>query len=169
MPAGYVTLNILDGDGTTRTARFMSSDGTTGGLLYSPAVLTTSAGVEIGLAPSATDAGLSKAEISSTASYNATVLKASAGNLYELDVINTAAYDIFLKFYNKATTPDPSADSATRVWTIPLKANGGSFSKSWPNGRYFDTGIGYVITKLVAATDETVIVALDALGSVEYK
>lgn len=33
MAAGLVTLNILDGDGVTRTARFMSSDGTTTGTL----------------------------------------------------------------------------------------------------------------------------------------
>lgn len=47
MAAGFVTLNILDGDGLTRTARFWSSDGTTSGLLYPPAVLATPAGIEI--------------------------------------------------------------------------------------------------------------------------
>lgn len=39
MAAGLVTLNILDGDGTTRTARFWSSDGTSAGLLFPLAVM----------------------------------------------------------------------------------------------------------------------------------
>jgi hypothetical protein len=47
MAAGFVTLNILDGDGTTRTARFWSSDGTSAGLLYPAAVLTDGTGAVI--------------------------------------------------------------------------------------------------------------------------
>lgn len=47
MAAGLVTLNILDGDGTTRTARFWSSDGTTAGLLYPPAVALDAAGAPV--------------------------------------------------------------------------------------------------------------------------
>jgi len=47
MPAGLVDIDIKDGNGVTRVARFMSSDGTVTGDLYPPAVLVTSAGVEI--------------------------------------------------------------------------------------------------------------------------
>jgi hypothetical protein len=47
MAAGFVTLNILDGDGTTRTARFWSSDGTTSGLLYPPALLSDGTGAAL--------------------------------------------------------------------------------------------------------------------------
>jgi hypothetical protein len=50
MAAGLVTLTIIDGDGTERTARFWSSDGTVNGMLYPPAVLIDSTGTEISFA-----------------------------------------------------------------------------------------------------------------------
>lgn len=45
MAAGFVTVNFIDGGGTTRTGRFWSSDGTIGGLLYPAPVLGDQAGV----------------------------------------------------------------------------------------------------------------------------
>jgi hypothetical protein len=47
MPAGFVTLNIKDGDGTTRTARFWSSDGAATGLLIPEHVLVDGAEAEV--------------------------------------------------------------------------------------------------------------------------
>jgi len=47
MPAGLVDIDIKDGNGVTRTARFWSSDGTVTGDLYPPTILNTSAGTEI--------------------------------------------------------------------------------------------------------------------------
>lgn len=46
MAAGFTTRTVGDGNAGTFTARFYSSDGTTGGLLYPAPVLTDPAGVQ---------------------------------------------------------------------------------------------------------------------------
>jgi len=94
--------------------------------------------------------------VASASSNTATSLKASAGNIYEIDVFNVAAYDVFLKLYNKASAPTVGSD--TPVWTIPIKTGTG-YSRSFPFGRNFSTGIAYAITKLQADSDTTALAA----------
>lgn len=115
--------------------------------------------------PSATANGQTSSRVNSAASTNATNLKASAGQVGEVDVFNNAAYAVFLKFYNKASAPTVGTD--TPVWTIPVAAGGG-FSKSFPRGKTFATGIAYAITKLQADTDTTAVVAGDLTGSIDW-
>jgi hypothetical protein len=85
--------------------------------------------------------------------------------LINLDVFNVAAYDVFMKFYNKATAPVAGTDIP--VWTIPLKAGTG-FSRSFAGGKSFATGIGYAITKLQADSDTTAVVAGDVTGAIDW-
>jgi hypothetical protein len=109
--------------------------------------------------------GTTASRVVAAASTNATSLKASAGNIFEIDVFNVAAYDVFLKLYNKASAPTVGTD--TPVFTIPLKAGTG-YSKSFLYGRNFATGIAYAITKLQADSDTTVVVAGDLTGSIGW-
>lgn len=96
--------------------------------------------------------------VSAAASTNATSAKVSAGNLGLVSFKNNAAYDIFLKFYNKASAPTVGTD--TPVLTQCLPANSAGFL-DLPQYYYFSTGIAYALTKLVADNDTTVLVAAD--------
>jgi hypothetical protein len=117
------------------------------------------------LKPSSVAPGQSVARVVAAASTNATNLKASAGNLLNVDVFNVAAYTVFLKLYDKASAPTVGTD--TPVMTIPIPASTG-FSREYLYGRPFATGIAYAITKLQADSDTTVLVAGDATGSVSW-
>jgi hypothetical protein len=110
----------------------------------------------------ATANGGTASRVNAAASTNATSLKASAGQLYTIDVFNAAAYNVFLKFYNKASAPTVGSD--TPVMTIPVQAGGG-YSKTWSMGLPFATGIAYAITKLQADSDTTVVAAGDLTGN----
>lgn len=54
----------------------------------------------------------------STASTNAVVIKASAGRVYNFMAMNVANSHSYVKFYDMATTPNPSTD--TPDYIIPL-------------------------------------------------
>jgi hypothetical protein len=105
--------------------------------------------------------GYTKSRVNSAASTNATSVKASAGNVVSIDVFNNAAYAVFLKLYNKASSPTVGTDTPT--WTIPV-APGGGFSREFPAGDSFATGIAYAITKLQPDSDTTVVAAGDLTG-----
>lgn len=115
--------------------------------------------------PSATAGGQTSSRVNAAATTNATNLKASAGNILEIDVFNNAAYAVFLKIYNLATTP--TVGTSTIAWTIPIAAGTG-FSRSFPRGKPYATGIAYAITKLQADTDTTAVVAGDLTGSIDW-
>lgn len=115
--------------------------------------------------PSATANGSTSSRVVAAASTNATSLKASAGNITQVDLFNVAAYDVFVKFYNKGSAPSVGTD--TPVWTVPIKAGTG-FSREFAMGKSFATGIAYAITKLQADSDTTVVVAGDVTGSIDW-
>lgn len=115
--------------------------------------------------PRAAANGTTSSRVVAAASTNATSLKASAGNITEIDVFNVAAYDVFLKFYNKASAPTIGTD--TPVWTIPIKAGTG-YAREFALGKSFATGIAYAITKLQADSDTTVTVAGDVTGAIDW-
>lgn len=100
--------------------------------------------------------------VNSIATVNATSVKGAAGLLRSLDLFNTAAYTVYCKFYNKSTAP---SSSDTPVWTIPIPAGSG-FSKQWFVGMPFSIGIGYLITKNQADSDNTAVAAGDVTGNI---
>ena len=109
--------------------------------------------------------GTTDSRVNAAATTNATSLKASAGNIFSIDVANEASYDVFLKLYDKASAPTVGTD--TPVWTIPIYSKTG-FSRDFPRGRHFSTGIAYAITKLQADTDTTAVVAGDLTGTIGW-
>jgi hypothetical protein len=109
--------------------------------------------------------GITDSRVNAAASTNATSLKASAGNIFSIDVANENTYDVFLKLYDKASAPTVGTD--TPVWTIPVYSKTG-FSRDFPRGRHFSTGIAYAITKLQADSDTTVVAAGDLTGTIGW-
>jgi hypothetical protein len=146
--------------------RDVNANGRAAAASSAPVVLSTEDNTLLGrLLPTATASGATASRINAAASTNATSLKASAGQIYTIDVFNAAAYNVFLKLYNKASAPTVGTD--TPIMTIPIQAGGG-FSKTWPMGLTFGTGIAYAITKLQADSDTTVLVASDLTGNTTW-
>ncbi len=96
--------------------------------------------------------------LTSAASTNATVCKASAGQVYAVRAVNTTTTNYFLRMYNLAS--GPTCSSATGfVETIPVlgaATNGGGIAT--PNGavgQAYGTGIAFCLTGGGGSTDNT--------------
>lgn len=97
--------------------------------------------------------------INSAATTNSTLVKASAGTVYNVTASNIAASIRCLKFYNKASAPTVGTDIPILV--IPIAA-GGIINLDFGNlGARFTLGIALAITGAMADTDTTVIAASD--------
>lgn len=116
-------------------------------------------------------AGLT-ANITSTASTNATSVKGSAGTLYGLSLTNITTTIYYLRLYNLASAP--TCSSATGyVETIPIPpaaASGGAGGREvvYNIGKAFTTGIAYCLTGGPTSTDNTS-AAVGIYGSGLYK
>lgn len=99
---------------------------------------------------------------SAAATTNATVAKASAGEVIMVSATNTTASLKYLKIYNKATAPTVGTD--TPVMTIPLQPSNVPTTISIPGGFYCSAGIGYALTGAAADADTTALVAGDVVG-----
>jgi hypothetical protein len=101
-----------------------------------------------------------------TASNNQTLLKASTGNIYTIHITNYAAYACFFRLFNKSTAPVTGTDTNLYEWSIP--ANSSIDIPINDVGLKFATGIGFNITKLQAALDNTSLVAGDIQLTMAY-
>lgn len=97
------------------------------------------------------------ASVVTAATTNATVLKGSAGNLFELTVSNVTATACFLKLYSKATAPTVGTDIP--LVTIPIAANTTVPINFGAQGKRFGAGIALAVTAAAAATDTGATVA----------
>ncbi len=83
----------------------------------------------------------------STASTNATLVKASAGTIFNMAYANVSNEDIYIKFYNKASVPDPSVDTPAFIWpATKLSHDSIAFGI---NPMSFPTGIAFAIVSTV--------------------
>jgi hypothetical protein len=107
----------------------------------------------------ATSGGTSVCYITSAASTNATNCKASAGQLYGYDLVNTTTTIYYLRIYNLSSAP--TCSSATGfVRTIPVPPAGaagqaGGIARSLPVGEAYGTGLGFCLTGGGSSTDNT--------------
>ena len=114
--------------------------------------------------------------ISVSTGFDAQVIKASAGRLYGYIGWNFDATKLaFVKFYNKATAPDPSADAALLLWTHYIHPGAATASDqrsdcqyTFPHGLAFSNGIALVLTQ-GAGVDETAVDAGDVVVQLTYK
>lgn len=109
--------------------------------------------------------GLSIYRAIAGASTNAANIKNGAGMVYAIQVTNAAAYAVFVKLYNKASSPAVGTD--VPVMTIGVPANS-ALPWALPIGLAFATGISIAMTKLVADADTTVLVANDCVVNIGY-
>ena len=154
-----MTTQILDGTGTLRTVSDMG-DFMTANPVGAQAIAAARA-----MSPAITTDS-TKTRITSAATVNNTLVNAAARVLRSIDVYNEAAYSVYLKFYDKATTPVAGTD--VPFWTIPIPPNSG-YTKYWPFGIPLTNGLGYAITKLKADSDTTVIAASDVVGMLTWR
>lgn len=127
--------------------------------------LVDAGGNPIVFGPSAATNGLTTTPIRSLGTTNLVNLKATPGCIYEIDFYNNAAYDVWFKLYNLAAAPTLASDVPRWPIQVPTKTG---FSKSFANGRFFSVGISYAITKALANTDATAVVADDLVGTIDW-
>lgn len=97
-------------------------------------------------------------------------VKASAGQVYTVDMFNTSSTPVYVRLYNQTTTP-ASTDDANIKWRgiVPGSTAGAGFVKAWPLGLAFGTGIGIRWSAGIADTDTTVLTSSPTYGNVGYK
>lgn len=115
---------------------------------------------------SASESALSATAINSLATTNATVVKASPGDLYEVSLTNNTAAAKFFKFYNKASAPTVGTD--VPIFTISIPVNSQLSFEFGGQGKRFNLGIAYAITNLQPVSDTTAIAAGDVIGSLSW-
>lgn len=104
-------------------------------------------------------------KVLSAATTNATVVKASAGQIYGIQFVNTGAGWAFVKFYNKATAPTVGTDAVVEILGIPP---GGAREVNRPIGMPFAAGIAMAITGAYTDADTTAVTAGQVVGSIQY-
>jgi len=98
--------------------------------------------------------------VSAAASTNATVAKASAGDVFKIIGYNAAAALRYIKLYNKATAPTVGTDTPVMTLTIPASS---AFDIDLYS-LYFATGIGFAFTTAGADADTGALTAGDITG-----
>ncbi len=113
----------------------------------------------VGLVASTTG-GTTPYGLQSAASTNSTTVKASAGVLYGMNLINTTTTIYYLRTYDAASAPTcSSATNFVRSWPIPPAAaagGAGGVAVSLPvTGTQYSTGISFCLTGGGSSTDNT--------------
>lgn len=106
------------------------------------------------------------ASIASAASNNATNVKATAGVVYGWSLTNTTATIVYVKLYNKATSPTVGTDTPLVRIGVPATSTV-PFHDQF--GISFSLGIGYGIVTGAADTDNTAVGANAVLLNLMYK
>lgn len=99
----------------------------------------------------ATSGGYTNYHKAGTASgVNATSVKASAGQLYGMQLSNGGTVTAYVHFYNKASAPTVGTDTPVRTAVVPA---GGGNNKDFRAGLPFSTGIAFGISTGASDTD----------------
>ena len=96
--------------------------------------------------------------LSAAGTVNATIVKASAAQLFELIGYNARASAVYFKLYDKATSPD---ENDTPTHTIYLPA---SSAFAIPLNFYFPSGLSYRMTTAGADNSTAALTAADILA-----
>ncbi len=95
--------------------------------------------------------------LNSSATTNASIVKASSGTLYNLSASNNGAAAAFLKLYNQTTAP--TVGSSVPVLVIALPAGATTTHNLGAIGHRFTAGISMAITGAMPDADTTAIAA----------
>lgn len=113
-----------------------------------------------------TTGGLTQFRLVSAATTNATTVKASQGNVYNIEVFNNGAAACYIKFYNLAGSITVGTSTTTKVMMIPA---GGGLVLNSAIGIQFSTGISFALTTNLVDTDTTAIAINQVAVSIDYK
>ena len=102
----------------------------------------------------------------SLASTNATVVKASSGQVYTYMCFNNGAVWAYVKLYDKVAVPVPASDTPRLVIGMPP---GGGANLSVGQGIAFAAGIGFAITGGIADNDATAVNANQVVLNLLYQ
>lgn len=102
----------------------------------------------------------------SAASNNATVVKASAGQVYSITACNINAAVRWFKMYNLTTLTDCGTSAEFMRFPIPVN---NCTTVNFPVGAAFSTGISYCIVTGAADTDNTATAANEQTINLTYK
>lgn len=126
--------------------------------------------VRVSAQAASTTGGTTPYSFLSTAAVLAAAIKASAGQIYSMQLFNLNAAARYVRLYNKATAP---LTTDTPIWRGMIPGGGttvgSGVSVSFPNGLAFATGIGIRVTAAVADNDDTALAANEITGNVQYK
>lgn len=112
------------------------------------------------------DQGLSQHRLISAATTNATVVKASQGNIYNIQAFNNGVAAAYLKFYNIATSPTVGTTTTVKVLMLPP---GGGLTVDSSAGIQFATGISYSIVTNLVDTDATAIAINQVAVNIDFR
>lgn len=112
-------------------------------------------------------AGAASLHTTSAATTNATLVQAGATRLVGMYAINTTASAKFIRLYDKATAPNPAADSALVKRTFMVKPND-TLNLDRTLGVLFSLGLGFTITGAAPDADATAVAAGDVIFDIEY-
>ena len=117
-----------------------------------------------------TSGGESSLSALSTAAVYTAEVKASAGQIYGVEIFNKGAAAVYARLYNQTGAPG-SGDAANIIWRgiVPGSATGAGFVKGWPNGKICATGIGIRVSGAIADNDTTVLAANEVTINVGFK
>ena len=116
--------------------------------------------------------GLSVSSLISAATNNATVVKASAGQLYGFDLFSLDQTPVYLKFYDTASTPTPGTTTIKLRYGAPAVGSALALQKTFsyfPHGIVFSTGIALALVTGITDADNTSVAASEILLNVYYK
>lgn len=103
--------------------------------------------------------------ISAGTSDDATNVKSTAGVVYSLEVSNTNASARYIKLYNKSSAPAVASDTPIFRFAIPGQ---GGIALSWPHGKLFSSGIGFVLVTGPTDTDGVDVAANEIMVNLSY-
>ena len=159
--AHYQRVKLADGTADSSTAIVAGNGAASGALRVTLANDSTGVVQPI----PATSGGLSTYHLISAGSTNATVVKASAGQLYGWSITNTTTAWSYVKLHNASTTPTAGASV---FFTVGVPPNGGTnFSDEL--GVAFSTGIALTTVTGVADSNSTAVAASDLNINLFYK
>lgn len=137
-----------------------------------PVLLATTANVNVANSPLVTPAPNTATGAATflrrllTADSNLAAIKASAGVVNTLSILNDSATKFYVKLYNLAVAP--TLASSVPVMTIPVPAGAHVPIDCGPYGIRFPTGIALAVTRGIADTDATALVANDGVINMVY-
>lgn len=100
---------------------------------------------------------ITTANVVGTASTNAAVDNGNPRSLLEVSVFNPTAATIYVKFYNKNSTPAPATDVPVMVIAVPT--NSEKLVNLGVMGKRFSTGVAHAIVGGPTNTDATAVAA----------